>query len=395
MLIRQLVFAGVATIVVGSAIWALWPRPVAVETARIERHDISETVEDEGISRIRQVFTVSAPIAGRLMRSGLEAGDKVVAGQTVVASIRSADPALLDARSRAAALSNIAAAQSAVDLASAQLRQAQSQLDFASAERQRSEKLAERGILADQMLQKAMLDFQVAQTGLDSARANVAMRQRELDAAKASLIEGAGAGDGSDCCLQVEAPVSGEVLQVLTQNEQVVQAGAPILTLGDPADLEATVDLLSRDAVAVTAGDRASIEDWGGPSLDAVVERVDPSAVTKVSALGIEEQRVTVVLKLLGTPASRARLGHDFRIVARITVWEGKSLAAVPIGALFRLSGDWAVYKVVDGVAHVARIELGHQNSDYAEILKGLVPGETVILHPSDHISEGTVVRSE
>jgi HlyD family secretion protein len=249
--------------------------------------------------------------------------------------------------------------------------------------------------MPEQGLQKATLDLQVAQTGLDSARANVAMRQRELETAKANLIEGTAGADDANCCIEVRAPVSGQVLQVMTPNEQVVQAGTPLATLGDPADLEVAVDLLSRDAVVVNIGDPASIEDWGGPPLKAVVERIDPAAVTKVSALGIEEQRVTTVLRLLDPPAVRVRLGHDFRVVARITVWHANNLLAVPNGALFRQDGDWAVYKVEGGSARIAKVELGRRNSDYAELLDGLAAGDQVILHPSDHVSDGVAVTPE
>ena len=246
---------------------------------------------------------------------------------------------------------------------------------------------------AQQTWQKAMLDVATAQTGVDAAKATLVVRQRELESANANLIE----AQPSTCdssCVDIQSPASGKVLSVLTTSEQVVVAGTPLLTIGDPKDLEVAVDLLSRDAVVVQPGDHATIESWGGPTLKAVVERVNPSAVTKVSALGIEEQRVSVVLKLLDAPQGGTQLGHDFRVVARIVVWHGDDLVAVPMGALFRQGDDWAVFVVDKGTAHLRKIVLGHQNTNFAEVTSGLQPGDTLILHPGDRVSEGTSVTS-
>jgi HlyD family secretion protein len=389
-MIRRILIGVVALLVVAAAAWALWPRPLAVETATIGRGAIDVTVEDEGISRIRDVFTVSAPISGKLMRLDLQPGDTVTAGQTVVATIEPTEPGLLDVRSRAIAESNVSAAQSGVDQAAAQLQQAQAQLDFAQNELKRSESLAGRGIIPEQAYQRSALNVSVAQTGLDAVKASLVVRQRELESARAALIQGQGGGDPNG--IVVHAPASGDVLAIMTQSEQVVAAGTPLLTVGDPSNLEVAVDLLSRDAVAVDPGDPATIENWGGPTLKAVVERVNPAAVTKVSALGIEEQRVTVVLKVVDGGPERARLGHGFRVVARIVVWHGDSLVVVPMGALFRQGQDWAVFTVDKGVAHLRKILLGHQNTNAAEVESGLEPGEVVVLHPGDRVSDGTSV---
>lgn len=396
-MLRRLLLIATLVLLAGAAAWALWPRPLSVETATIARRAIAVTVEDEGTSRIKDVFTVSAPIGGRLMRLDLHPGDNVLANETVVASLRPAAPALLDARARAIAQSTIAAAQSAVDLAKAQLQQGEAQLAFAQDQLARSESLAERGIIPEQALQKANLDLSVAKTGVESARAGLVVRQRELDSAEAALIEGetGAAQAGGDCCIDVRAPASGKVLRVLVESEQVVAPGTPLVELGDPGDLDIVVDLLSRDAVQVEPGAPATIEGWGGPPLRARVARIDPAAVTRVSALGIEEQRVRVVLDLLDPPADRARLGHGFRIVARIVLWQGEDLVAVPMGALFRQGSDWAAFTVSDGKAHLRKLQLGHQNTDYAEILSGLEPGEEVILHPSDQVAEGVAVAVE
>ena len=393
-MIQRILVGVVALVIAAAAVWALWPRPLAVETAEIGRHAIDVTVEDEGISRIRDVFTVSAPTGGKLLRLVLEPGDRVAANDTVVATLQPTEPGLLDARSRAVAQSNVSAAQSAVDQAQAQVRQAEAQLDYAAAAQMRAQSLAGQGIVTQQGYQKAVLDVSVAQTSVDAAKATLVVRQRELDSARASLIEGKPTSC-DDNCIEIHAPITGKVLSVLTTSEQVVAAGTPLLTVGDPANLEIAVDLLSRDAVAVQPGDPATIESWGGPNLKAVVERVNPAAVTKVSALGIEEQRVTVVLKLLENPDGATRLGHDFRVVARIVVWHGDNLVAVPMGALFRQGDDWAVFVVDQGIAHLRKIALAHQNTNFAEVQSGLQEGDTVILHPGDRVSEGTSVTSQ
>jgi HlyD family secretion protein len=193
----------------------------------------------------------------------------------------------------------------------------------------------------------------------------------------------------------VVAPASGRILRVLTESEQVVAAGTPLVEIGDPGDIEIVVELLSADAVRVEEGAPAVVEGWGGPSLPARVARIEPSASTRVSALGIEEQRVTAILALEGEPSDSAELGHGYRVTARISVWRGGALPAVPVGALFRSGEEWAVFRVEDGRASLAPIEIGHRNADWAELRSGLEPGDTVILHPSDLIAEGARVVTD
>jgi HlyD family secretion protein len=396
-MLRRILFAVVALLVVLGAAWAFWPRPLAVEMTKIGRQSIDVTVEDEGISRIKDVYTVSAPIAGKLLRLNLQAGDAVKAAETILATMEPVAPGLLDARARAVAESNVSAIQAGVAQARAQVEQAQAQLDYAKAQLRRSQSLAGGGVIPEGVYQKSALDVSVAQTALEAAKASVTARQHELASAQAALIENeAGNGDaenaGEKDCVDIHAPITGVVLSTMATSEQVVAAGTPLLTLGDPGNLEIAVDLLSRDAVAVAPGDAATIEDWGGPTLKAVVNRVDPAAVTKVSALGIEEQRVMVVLRLSDANPARSRLGHDFRVVVRIVVWHGDNLIVVPMGALFRLGNDWAVYAVEDGKAQPRKISLGRQNADVAEVRSGLQPGDLVILHPGDRVREGTAV---
>lgn len=377
--------------VISAGFWAFLPRPVEVDLAEIAPRSIEVYVEEEGVARIREVFVISATIGGKLQRIDLHAGDPVVAGETVVAVIGPAAPALLDTRARAVAQATVAAARSAVDLARAQVAQAEAAVEFTTAEADRSRALFDRAAIAQRLLDNAILDQKTAQAALDSARASLAVRSRELESAEAVLNTASTSGTET-CCVEIIAPVSGRILRVLTEDEQVVQPGAPILEIGNPADLVVEVDLLSRDAVRVQDGALARIDGWGGPPIEARVEQVHPSARTRVSALGIEEQRVEVLLELRGDPETWQSLGHGFRVTAGIRLWQGQDVLAIPVGALFRDGSDWATFVVRDGRARLRRITLGERNDDFAEVTGGLQAGDTVIVHPGDRIADGTAV---
>ncbi|HEY6918027.1 MAG TPA: HlyD family efflux transporter periplasmic adaptor subunit [Tabrizicola sp.] len=368
-------------------VWAFLPRPVEVELAEVALRPLEVAVEEEGEARIRDVFTVSATIAGKLQRIGLHAGDEVVEGQPV-ASIGPAAPVLLDSRSRAVAEATAAAAQAATDLARAQLAQAEATRDFAASEVRRAEALFQKGAVSERSHDNALRDLKTAEAAVASAVANLAVREKELESALA-VLRSDGLGSTAACCTEILAPVSGKVLRVLTESEQVVQPGTPILELGDPGQLDVVVDLLSRDAVRVAVGARATITGWGGPALEGRVERVEPAAVTRVSALGIEEQRVTVILALDGAAKG---LGHGFRVIARIALWQQDGVLTIPVGALFRDGSDWAAYAVRDGRATLQHLILGERNEDLAQVLSGLSAGDQVILHPSDAVAPGVSV---
>ncbi|MFQ5626937.1 MAG: efflux RND transporter periplasmic adaptor subunit, partial [Methyloligellaceae bacterium] len=257
--------------------------------------------------------------------------------------------------------------------------------------------LAQRGTISERTLEKAALDVQVRQAGLAQARANLILRKRQLDSAKARLI-GPEQKDvqqkSGSCCVEVRAPVNGRVLRIDRESEQIVKAGEPLVRIGDPKDLEVVVDLLSTDAVKVKPGAEARIEGWGGPMpLKARVRRIDPAGFTKVSALGIEEQRVNTVLDLTSAKQELPTLGHDFRVFVRITVWSAEDAIKVPLSALFRRGNEWAVFKMADGTAQVTPVKIGQKNTQMAEVIEGLEPGARVILHPSDRVSDGTDVE--
>ncbi len=388
---RRLIYTIAVLALLAGVVWAFMPRPVDVEIAEVMPRTIEVAVTEEGEARIREVFTISATIGGKLRRINLHAGDPVFAQKTVVATIGPAAPALLDSRARSVAEATKSAAQSAVDLAAAQVAQAEAALEFRTSEAGRSRALYERAAISKRLLDAAVLEQRTAQAALDSAKANLAVRERELQSAEAVL----GTGDpfGAEaCCVDIIAPVSGRVLRVLTENEQVVQPGAPIMEIGNPGDLEIVVDLLSRDAVRVRKGSEARITGWGGAPIAATVKRIEPSAKTKVSALGIDEQRVTVILNLRGNPNDWRLLGHGFRVIAHINTWKGNNVLSIPVGALFRDGSDWATYVVQDGRARLQIITLGERNESFAQVLSGVDAGDQVIIHPSDLVAEGTAV---
>lgn len=385
---RRLIPLAAALAAITFLVWAFLPRPVEVELAAIAPRSLQVTVEEEGEARIREVFTVSATITGKLQRIGLHAGDEVTEGESV-ASIGPAAPVLLDSRSRAVAEATAAAAQAAMDLGRAQVAQAEATRDFAASEANRATALFQKGAISERAFDNAVRDQRTAQAAVSSALANLAVRQKELESALAVLST---EGTAARCCIDILAPVSGHVLRVLTESEQVVQPGTPILELGDPGKLEVVVDLLSRDAVRVKPGAAATITGWGGLPIAARVERVEPSAVTRVSALGIEEQRVTVILALEGAPDDRADLGHGFRVIAAIAIWQAEDVLTIPVGALFRDGQDWATYVVRDGRVALQRIELGERNEGFAQVVGGVHAGDQVILHPSDQVSDGVKV---
>lgn len=380
---RRSLYAGAAVLMIALVVWAFRPNPEVVETAAVTRGDVTVGVEAEGEARIREVVVVSAPIAGLLQRVTLHAGDAVAAGQTV-AQIGPVAPMLLDSRARAVAEATVAAAGAAVELAQSQLEQAEAARDYAVTEAARARALFDRAALSQRLLDDAVLAERTASAAVASARANLAVRRQERQSAQAVLDGGTGAAVA--CCVDVKVPVAGRILRVVTEDEQVVQAGTPLLETGDPREMEIVAHVLSGDAVGIAEGAAATITGWGGPDLAARVARIEPSAVTRVSALGIEEQRVEVRLALTEPPPPS--LGHGFRAVARITIREAKGVLRVPVAALFRDGGDWAVFGVDAGRAVLRKLTLGARSDTYAEVLDGLGEGERVILHPGDAVAD-------
>lgn len=382
-----------AVLLAAAAVYAFRPQPVPVDVAGAVRDAMVVTIDGDGRTRVREVYVVSAPVSGQVLRIERHVGDAVVAGETVLATIRPTDPTFLDRRARAQAEATIKAAEAAFALAEAERARAEAELDFARSELDRSAKLAQRGTISQRELDRATLELRTREAALATAEATITKRRYELEMARAALIQpGQRVGDGvaPECCVEVFAPVDGRVLRMIQESEGVVLAGAPLLEVGNPADLEVVVDLLSADAVRVEVGAAATIDDWGGgDTLRARVRRVEPYGFTKVSALGIEEQRVNVILDLIDPAEQWRQLGHGFRVDVHIVVWYGEDVLQIPLGALFREGSDWAVFVLEEGRASLRRVLIGHSNGRVAEVLGGLSADELVILHPGDRVANG------
>lgn len=386
-IILAVVLSGLA---VGVLFWMLRPQPTPVEIVRVTRGPLSTWVAEQGRTRVREVYVVSAPLTGKTVRVTLHAGDRVKAGDTV-ALIRPADPPLIDARSEREVRASVDAAEAAVQLARAELRRAEAQATYAEAELRRGQTLNAQGVIAAQALDQRRLAHETARAAVAEARAAVAVRQRERDSLRSRLARPA---DSDQATIAVRAPVGGRVLRVDRESEQVVQAGQPILQIGDPADIDVIVELLSTDAVEVKPGADAAIEGWGGQPLQARVRRVEPAGFTKVSALGVEEQRVNVLADLTSPVDVRRALGDGFRVEARIVTEEVTSTLKVPVGALFRQGDRWAVFAAANERARLREVTIGRRNDAEAEVTGGLAPGDTVVLHPGDTVHEGIRLRS-
>ena len=354
------------------------------------------TIDEEAETRTREVFAIAAPVGGRLLRPSLKEGDVVVAGETVVAEIEPSDPEFLDPRSLAESEAARDAASAAKVLAAAELKQATAERDFALAEVERMRELYGRGTVPKQRVDDAERAAQATQALVEAAEAALRVSDFNLARAEARLITPAETNsDRAPCaCVTVRAPIDGRVLRVLHKSETIVQPGTALVEVGDPADLEIVADLLSADAVKVGVGQRVMIERWGGEGqLSAAVRVVEPLAFTKVSALGIEEQRVNVVMDLLDPIERRSKLGHGYRVNARIVIWQADSVLAVPLTALFPVGDGWAVFVDDDGYAATRTVEIGHTAGLAVEIVDGLEAGERVIRHPNDRLEDGTRIR--
>lgn len=396
---RRLLPALVALLALaGALVWAFWPAPVPVDLATAVRGPMEVTVSADGVTRIRNVYEVTAPLAGTISRAPVDVGDSVVAGETVVASIRPLEPAFLDARARAQAEAAVEEAQASLELAKAKLVQAQTDLSHAESEYARAQALAARGTITQQMLEDAEASRKTAGAAVDAAQSAVDLQQATLNRMQAQLVGPGSGGDpaASACRVDLRAPASGTVLSLANASARPVQAGESLMTIGSLGDLEVVADLLSSDAVRVPEGAPAHVERWGGPqTIAARVRQIEPAAFTKVSALGIEEQRVRLRLDILTPPEERRGLGENYRVFVRVVVWSGAAVLQVPIGALFRSGTGWAVFREVDGRAVLTPVEIGHQTDLMAEVISGLAEGDRVVAFPSARIAAGSRIAPQ
>ncbi len=393
--------------VVGAIVYGLMPTPVEVDMATIGQGSIRVTVDQDGKTRIREKYVVSAPLAGRLQRIELEPGDEVRAGETLLASIEPRDPELLDARSIAQAEARVKAADAAVQKMEPLLDEAQAAQEFAESELQRVRKArtkSPRSISASEIESK-LLAYRTRTALLRTTKHNREIANFELDQARAALIHSRplADNDASESAetnsngwnFHIHSPIDGRVLRVFQESTAVVGSGTSLLELGDPTDLEVEIDVLSRDAVKIVPGALVLLEHWGGEkTLQGRVRLVEPSAFTKISTLGVEEQRVNAIVDLVDPPQDRSALGDGFRVEARIIVSEATDVVKTPTSALFRVDDEWAVFRVVASVARQTVVKLGMQNGLEAEVVEGLSAGDHVVVHPGDDVAEGTTVKA-
>lgn len=390
LLTQRVIYVLIAIAVVTAVVVAMIPKPVAVDVAEIVRGPLVVTITDDGRTRIRERYVVYAPLDGRLVRIRHKPGDVVVAQESQLTTIEPTDPALLDPRAIAQAEARVSAAEARLNQAGTRLESAKVALNFAEKELGRLQALVVKQAVAEKDLDAQKLAFLQATNDYDAAEYEGEIAKFELDVARAALLQGTGKAGGDVEYFPVTSPISGRVLNVFQESATIVKAGERILEVGDPQDLEVEVDVLSTDAVRVRAGARVMLEQWGGGKpLAARVRLIEPSAFTKVSALGIEEQRVNVIIDFADTATDRPPLGDGYRVEAAIVEWESDDVLRVPTGALFRDGEHWAVFVDNNGRAKLTHIQTGHRNDNEAEVLDGVSNGNKVILYPGDRIEDG------
>jgi HlyD family secretion protein len=390
----RLLFGLLLLVVAAAAFFALRKPAVEVETAEVRRGPLVVTVDDVGETRVRDLFVVSAPITGQLMRVPLKAGDRVVPGTTLLARIQPVQPDPLDSRSYAQALAAVRSASATVQAARARIAEASAAQSLAEREFGRADQLGGRGFVSKARVDEARAARDRSRAAANAARQSANAAEGDLAGARAALIQSS-ARPSRARAVDVLSPVGGFVLAVPQESERVVAAGTPLVQVGDPARLEIVSDLLSADAVRVAPGAEVLIEDWGGDRpLRGSVRLVEPFGFTKISALGIEEQRVNVVIDLADPRAAWQRLGHGYRATVRITVWSAPDVLKVPIGALVRYGTGWSVFTLDRrGRARQRAVELGPMNDRDAAVRSGLAAGQMVIVHPGERVDTGVRVR--
>ncbi|AMO72096.1 efflux RND transporter periplasmic adaptor subunit [Sphingorhabdus sp. M41] len=388
------ILIGLIIVVLAVAVFfAMRSPPVDVDVAAVTKGPMLVTINDEGETRVRDMFVISAPINGRLMRVNLDAGDPVIAGKTVVARIMPAQPDFLNARSEAEVRAQIKSLEAAVQSSAARIAQTEADRKLAAANFERIDALFARGFATKTAQDAARAARDSSAARLTEARGAAESARFELRAAKARLMAPSASSGGNEI-LSVYSPESGSVLRLTHESETPISAGTPVVEIGNPGDIEIVSDLLSSDAVKIKPGSRVLIENWGGDKpLTGKVQRIEPFGFTKISALGVEEQRVNVIIDFTDPIAARQRLGHGYRVIVKVVEWEGKDVLQAPISALFRDKGQWSVFVKSDGKAALVPVKIGRMNDEHAQILSGLKAGEEVILHPSEKIEDRTRVR--
>ena len=388
----------IAMILVGFLVFAFMPESIKVDMVRVQKGDILVTLDGEGKTRIHDIYIVSTPVDGRVTRIESEPGDRVKAGDTVIANMYPANPRFLDKRSEIQAQADVEGARAALALADARVKQVEAQLEFDTSELKRTEELFQKNSVSQAGLERAQLSLKTLKAELETAKSNQQVMLARLEAAKVRLLqpeskELVASQRDEHCNICIRSPVDGRVLRILHKSESIVPVGTPLVEIGDSADLEVIIEMLSTNAVKVKVGDEALIKRWGGDQdIKARVKLIEPSGFTKISALGVEEQRVNVVLAFTDPIEKWSNLGDAFRVEAAIIIDRADNAIKVPLSALFRQEEQWSVFKVVDGTAQIQRVEVGRKNDRFAEIKKGLKIDDLIIVHPSNDVNDGVGV---
>lgn len=391
---RRIALGLLALAIIAALAYGFRPQPIAVDVARAVRGDLRVTVDEEGRTRVIDRYVISAPVAAYTRRIALDVGDAVQQGEAllILEPLRST---VLDPRSRAAAEARVKAAEASYQAAREEAAAAEAAADFAAAEHRRIERLREAKQVSEEQLDRARAEARRAAAVLRAARFTVDVAGHELEAARAALKYSAAQQTGElPERIEVRSPADGRVLGIHRESEGVVEAGQVLIEVGNPRVLEVEVDVLSKDAVRIGPGTRVMFERWGGDEpLEGVVRTVEPVGFTKISALGVEEQRVNVIADITSPPERWQRLGHGYRVEASFVLWEGGDILQVPASSLFRYRDGWALFGVEGGRAVLHAVEVGHRNGLRAHILSGVDEGDTVIVHPDDALEDGARVE--
>ena len=391
---RKVIPYVLAAALLAAIVYGFLPKPIEVETASVGTAPLTVSVLEEGKTRIRHRYTISPPIAGFLNRVELRAGAPIEKGKTVLATIQPQPASFLDPRSRAEAEARVKGAEAAKMRAEAEVERAREAQGLAEKERVRAAELKAKGAVSQREFDTASAQAAMSGRALRAAEFALEVAGFERAQADAALMQTQTPADSTAQPIEVVAPVNGYVLSVHEESARSVAPGTPIMEVGDPADLEAEIELLSSDAVGVRPGAEVSIEQWGGGKpLRGTVTLIEPGGFTKISALGVEEQRVKVRVNFTDPIPPEHPLGDRFRVEARIVTWHGERVLQVPTGALFRRGGDWMTFLFDGGKARIAKVEIAHNNGITAEVLSGLREGQRVLLHPPDTVADGAAVK--
>lgn len=382
-----------ALVVAAGLTYGFLPRAVPVDVAEVRRGPLAVTVEEEGKTRVRERYLVSAPVAGFVRRSTLKAGDAVTAGQ-MIALIEPARSVALDPRTRLQAQAQVSAAQAALGAAQENARAAAASAALAEQERVRAESLRQSNFISAQALDAARTNAARARAADAAAQHAVRVARFELETARAALASTARLPRSASDLVEVRAPVAAQVLKLLHESEGAVAAGQPLMEIGDPASLEIEVEVLSSHAVRIAPGSRVILDRWGGDGAVAgTVRVVEPSGFTKISALGVEEQRVRVIVDFAAPREAWARLGDGYRVEARFVLWEGKDVLQLPTSALFRQGEGWAVFVIDNGRARLTPVEIGQRAGLATQVVGGIAAGTRVVAHPDESVRDGSRVK--